>query len=114
MSKPKKSILRSILLLFVCTRAIAALSLDPPENFFTNVADRLLQQQLGMRLTEIQIAPTNRYDAAVHRIFQVTANIYDATSTNDFPSVFRPLFETRSNGVFLAGFTNDNRVGTLN
>ena len=62
---------------------------------------------------EIQIAPTNQYDSAVHRLFQVTANIYDATSTNLYPTVFRPLFETRSNGVFLAGFTNDNRVTTL-
>ncbi len=91
----------------------AALPLDSPETFFTNVADRLLQQQLGLRLTQIQIAPTNQYDAAVHRIFQVTANIYDATSTNEFPTVFRPLFNATGNGVFLAGFTYDNQVSTL-
>src|SRR5262245_4742401 len=77
----------------------AAPALDLPENFFTNIASRLLRQQLGMELTQIQIAPTNQYDSAVHRLFQVTANIFDATSTNEFPSVFRPLFETRSNGV---------------
>ncbi len=88
-------------------------SLDPPEHFFTNIADRLLQQQLGVRLGEIQVAPANQYDTAVHRLFQVTANIYDATSTNEFPAVFRPLFETRSNGVFLAGFTNDNSASTV-
>src|SRR5437868_15062927 len=70
--------------------AAAALSLEPSETFFTNIADRLLEQQLGTRLTEIQIAPTNQYISAVHRLFQVTANIYDATSTNDFPTVFRP------------------------
>jgi hypothetical protein len=91
----------------------AAFLLEPPEHFFTNVADQLLQQQLGMRLRDIQIAPTNQYDSAVHRIFQVTANIYDATTTNVWPTVFRPLFETRSNGVFLAGFTNDHRLSTL-
>src|SRR5215203_603549 len=93
--------------------ARGAVSLNPPESFFTNIADRLLQQQLGLRLGEIQIAPSNQYDATVHRIFQVTANIYDATTTNAFPTVFRPLFETRSNGVFLAGFTNDASVSTL-
>ena len=93
--------------------ARAALAVEPAEVFFNEVADRLLQQQLGRRLTEIQIAPTNQYRAAVHRILQVTANLYDATTTNDSPTVFRPLFATTSNGVFLAGFTNDNRVSTL-
>ncbi len=93
--------------------ARAALAVEPAEVFFNGVADQLLQQQLGRRLTEIQIAPTNQYRAAVHRILQVTANLYDATSTNDSPAVFRPLFATTSNGVFLAGFTNDHRVSTL-
>src|SRR5436190_3033627 len=104
----------ALVLFSVTMRGTATLPLQPPEAFFTNVAERLLQQQLGLRLTEIQITPTNQYSAAVHRIFQVTANVYDATSTNPYPSVFRPLFETRSNGVFLAGFTNDNHVSTLN
>lgn len=93
--------------------ASAAVSLHPPETFFTTIADRLLRQQLGLRLTEVQIAPTNQYDSAVHRIFQVTANIYDATTTNDSPAVFRPLFNVTSNGVFLAGFTNDSSVSTF-
>jgi hypothetical protein len=93
--------------------ASAALTLEPPEVFFTNVADRLLQQQLGLRLTDVQIAPTNQYNSAVHRIFQVTANIYDATTTNDSPAVFRPLFNVTSNGVFLSGFTNDASLSTF-
>jgi hypothetical protein len=103
----------AIILFGMIVRTAAALPLQPAEAFFTNVADRLLQQQLGVRLTEIQIAPSNEYSAAVDRLFQVTANIYDATSTNLYPTVFRPLFETRSNGVFLAGFTDDSRVSTL-
>src|SRR5436190_7886084 len=105
-------IILSLGFLVLCP-ARAAVPLNPPETFFTNIADRLLQQQLGLRLSAVQIAPSNQYDAAVHRIFQVTANIYDATTTNAFPTVFRPLFETRSNGVFLAGFTNDASVSTL-
>jgi len=91
----------------------AALPLDPPEAFFTNVADRLLQQQLGLRLTDVRVAPTSEYSSAVHRIFQVTANIYDATTTNEFPAVFRPLFNVTSNSVSLAGFTNDASASTL-
>jgi hypothetical protein len=77
------------------------------------LSDRLLANQLGLRLRDIQVFPTNQYDVAVHRIFQVTANLYEATTTNVLPAVFRPLFESRSNGVFLAGFTNDHRVSTL-
>ncbi len=60
--------------------------------FFTNVASRLLSSQLNVNLAHIQIYPTNEYTPAVHRLLQVTANIYDATTTNFYPSVFRPLF----------------------
>lgn len=63
-----------------------------PLNFFTNVASRLLSSQLNVNLTCIPIYPTNQYTPAVHRLLQVTANIYDATTTNFYPSVFRPLF----------------------
>ena len=45
-----------------------------------------------MNLDCIQIYPTNQYTPAVHRLLQVTANIYDATTTNYYPSVFRPFF----------------------
>lgn len=93
--------------------AAAPLSTEPAETFFTNVAARLLVQQLGVEWTQIQIAPTNQYDRAVHRLFQVTANLYDATSTNIYPSVFRPLFATNGGTVILAGFTNDHRLSTL-
>ena len=63
-----------------------------PAGFFTNVASRLLSSQLNVNLARIQIYPTNQYTPAVHRLLQVTANIYDATTTNFYPSVFRPLF----------------------
>jgi hypothetical protein len=95
------------------TRAQAALPWESPEAFFAQVADGLLAQQLGVRLTNIQLAPVNQYDGAVHRVLQVTANVFDATSTNAFPSVFRPRFATNGGAVFLAGFTHDNRASTL-
>jgi hypothetical protein len=87
-------------LLLVCTLtsfarpAAASPQLNPacPQKFFTNVASRLLSSQLNVNLNHIQIYPTNQYTPAVHRLLQVTANILDATTTNYYPSVFRPLF----------------------
>jgi|GEM_PF-896154 hypothetical protein len=74
--------------------AAASPQLNPacPQNFFTNIASRLLLSQLNVNLNHIQIYPTNQYTPAVHRLLQVTANILDATTTNYYPSVFRPLF----------------------
>lgn len=74
--------------------ALASPQLNPacPLGFFTNVASRLLSSQLTVNLNHIQIYPTNQYTPAVHRLLQVTANILDATTTNYYPSVFRPLF----------------------
>ncbi len=48
----------------------------------------------------IPIWPTNFYTPSVHRILQLAANMYDATTnrfviptaTNGFPTVFRPIF----------------------
>jgi|KBSSwiStaDraftv2_1062776.scaffolds.fasta_scaffold122347_3 hypothetical protein len=54
-----------------------------PLGFFTNLASRLLQSELNLSLTRIQVYPTNQYTPAVHRLLQVTANILDAT-TNRF------------------------------
>lgn len=50
------------------------------------------------------------YTPAVNRLLQLAANLYDATSTNYYPSVFRPMFlVTNQNGfynVFISGYTN--------
>lgn len=100
--------------------------------FLTNVAYRLFRQQAGAfpfitnpvvraalpdTVLAIEVAPTNEYAPAVHRVFQLAANIFDATRTNRFPSVFRPRFRVVNLGgvdrVFLVGFTNDHRRSTL-
>ncbi|HTQ49206.1 MAG TPA: hypothetical protein VMJ12_00750 [Candidatus Acidoferrales bacterium] len=82
--------------------------------FFTNVASRLLSGQMDVNLTHIQVYPTNQYTPAVHRLLQVAANIYEATSSNSFPSVFRPLFSRDADGLgtnlFISGFTNVDSV----
>ena len=88
--------------------------------FFTNVAAQLFALQSKdfpfASILEIPIAPTNYYSAAVHRILQQAANIYDATRNDRFPSVFRPLFTSNIVGsvtnVYVTGYTNDNQLGT--
>lgn len=95
--------------------ATAAPILDTgnPLGFFTNVASRLLATELNIDLTRIQIYPTNQYTPAVHRLLQVAANVYDATTNRtaelgqNFPTVFRPLFtRDSSSNVFISGYTN--------
>src|SRR5579859_1820585 len=88
--------------------AAPLLTLDNPTAFFTNVAARLLRSELSLDLNNIQVYPTNQYTPAVHRLLQVTANIYDAatnrtygipTATNGFPTVFRPIFRQTQSGT---------------
>src|SRR5437867_1170664 len=110
---------RSVSLGAVCLAAnppVEGASLgDSPTAIFTNLAERLLQSQLGVSLTGIEIYPRNDYLPSVHRLLQVAANLYDA-STNSarsagqlgFPSVFRPLFAGSGSNVFICGYTNDN------
>lgn len=90
------------------TQAGPAVSFSDPTTFFTNVAARLVQAQLGLDLTRLQIYPTNQYTPALHRLLQVTANVYDAATnrtygfsdvTNGFPTVFRPLFRRADDGA---------------
>jgi hypothetical protein len=99
-----------------------AVSLESPIGFFTNVASRLLRTQSTLSLNRIQIYPTNQYTPSIHRLLQLTANLYDAmTNRADLsaypylPTVFRPIFlDTTVDGqrqVFITGYaevtTND-------
>lgn len=95
------------------------LDANDPLGFFTNLASRLLQSELNLSLARIQIYPTNQYTPAVHRLLQVTANIYDAT-TNRFntdypylPSVFRPLFTNDGGSIFICGYAEEPGPGYL-
>ena len=89
-------------------------------DFFTNAANRILQQvtnQMGAALSTayIPLYPTNFYTPAVHRALQLAANIFDSTTnqtvpllggqTNAFlPSVFRPIFTSQNGQVWISGF----------
>ncbi len=88
-----------------------------PIDFFTNVAARLLRSELSLDLSNIQVYPTNQYTPAVHRLLQVAANLYDATTNRALavtpqdpycPSVFRPIFRRMINGtnslIVIAGY----------
>ena len=86
---------------------------ETAEVFFTTLANQFFRQQFNFGATNIPIAPTNEYSPAVHRLLQVAANIYDATRSDPFPSVFRPLFTSNAAGVMITGYTNDNRASTL-
>ena len=87
-------------------------TLDSPAGFFTNVATRLLQSQMGLSLNHIQVYPTNQYTPAVHRLLQLSANLYDASTNTPIasyphlPSVFRPAFATQGSGETLQVFIN--------
>jgi hypothetical protein len=104
-----KMLLCGLVLMAAIETSLAALPISSvsPLGFFTNVASRLLASELNLDLTQIEIYPTNQYTPAVHRLLQVTANIYDATSTNYYPTIFRPLFSQDGSGnVFITGYTN--------
>lgn len=87
------------------------ISLDNPLSFFTNVSARLLQSQLNLDVNHILVYPTDQYTPAAHRLLQVAANLYDATTNRAVsaypfcPSVFRPVFRRDTTGnVFIAGY----------
>lgn len=94
-----------------------------PLVFFTNVAQRLIQMSLttnntgqvlfddmvvgtnfGIGHIPIYPATNNFYSSGLHRVLQLAANLYDATTTNANPTVFRPVFMRDVNGVSIAGY----------
>jgi hypothetical protein len=113
---------------------VAGLTNWTPIRFFTNAADLMLRSQSSVILSSFGVvAPTNNlsatyipvnfYTASVHRLLQLAANVYDAT-TNRFllaagtnslyaPSVFRPLFGRRGTNIFISGFEEVTGTNTL-
>ena len=118
-----------------------------PSNFFFHAADALIKRSLfniganqylvttnyvaspsafvgtNFSLTNIMVYPTNQYTPALHRLLQLAANIYGA-STNGFltngtanatnlPYVFRPLFRQDGTNIFIVGYAEEttNNIG---
>ncbi len=108
-----------------------------PTNFFLAAADQMLRTyssfwysqnstaytntfaftNSSFGITNIPVWVSNRfvYTPAVHRLLQLAANIYDA-STNDgynLPHVYRPLFRCERNAnrdIYIAGYVAVNSV----
>jgi len=80
-----------------------------PLTFFMNVGNITIREQFPYGITNIPVSPTNPYPVAVQRLLQVSANIYDATTTDAFPSVFLPQI-----GTVKSPFTNATNSGISN
>jgi len=73
-------------------------------------------------ITNIPVWVSNRfvYSPSVHRLLQLAANIYDASTNGNLnlPHVFRPLFEWVRNGtnndIFIAGYVPVTFVSDIN
>jgi hypothetical protein len=116
-----------------------------PIVFFTNAAQRLIANYFGTNASffldfktnsagavsisrlHIPLYPTNHYTPSVHRLLQLAANIYDA-STNRFtfttaganvntniaaPSVFRPVFTNDTTNIFIYGYAELTNAGQI-
>ncbi len=100
-------------------RAAPALDTSTPLNFFTGTANLFLQNAgYNFTVTNIPIYPTNYYTPALHRLLQLAANLYDATTNRVFddgsspngpfyPSVFRPIFGNDGTNIFINGYVED-------
>jgi hypothetical protein len=90
-----------------------------PLDFFTNAARKIFGQlrlpdptapnnpSRWIDVDNIPVYPINAYSPAVHRVLQLAANMYDATtSTNTpYPSIFRPVFTKRNaNDIVITGY----------
>jgi hypothetical protein len=99
--------------------AIAKPVLDTgdPLGFFTTVSDKMLRNTFSFGVTNIPVYSNGVfvYTPSVQRLLQLSANIYEASTTNFYPTAFRPIFEHDNLGnVFIIGYTNLSSVSGLN
>jgi hypothetical protein len=106
----------SFALLFSAS-AQTTLNTGDPVGFFTTIANKMLLQTFGFGVTNIPVYSNgvSVYTPSVQRLLQLSANIYDASTTNFYPTVFRPLFSVDQQGnVFITGYTNLNSPAGIN
>jgi hypothetical protein len=94
------------LALFSNASAKTALDANDPVGFFTTVADKLLRSTFNFGVTSIPVYTNGVfvYSPAIQRVLQLAANIYDATTTNFYPTVFRPVFTNDGANIFISGY----------
>jgi len=83
---------------------------DTGDDFFLKTATDLLRLHFPFGATNIPVAA---YGPTVHRLLQVTANVYDAAHSDTFPSVFRPQFTATPQGVIISGYYRDDSASTV-
>jgi hypothetical protein len=109
--------------------AMPAFDTTTPASFFTNVADRVIRAEtanwraisfasytntfgaavtnaFGVGTIPVYINGSFVYSPSIQRLLQVTANTFEAMSTNAYPAVYRPTFylDPATGNVFINGF----------
>ena len=103
--------------MFSDTVAKPVLDAKDPLGFFTTVADKMLRSTFSFGVTNIPVYSNgvSVYTPSVQRLLQLSANIYEASTTNFYPTVFRPVFQNDNLGnVFIIGYTNLSSVSGAN
>jgi hypothetical protein len=91
-----------------------------PVGFFSSVADKMLRSTFSFGVTNIPVCSNGVfvYSPAVQRILQLSANVYDASNTNFFPAVFRPVFwvtnESGYTNVYVNGYEDVSQYSSNN
>lgn len=93
----------------------------PVRNVLSVTNIQLIHREAGLLGSALPYyATNNEYSASVHRLLQVAANVHDATTvrplgtTNDYPSVFRPVFLRTTTNISICGFIEETNVLFLN
>ena len=105
------------LAMFSDTVAKPVLDAKDPLGFFTTVADKMLRSTFSFGVTNIPVYSNgvSVYTPSVQRLLQLSANIYEASTTNFYPTVFRPVFQNDNLGnIFITGYTNLSSVSGAN
>jgi len=103
------------LLALIGLSASARVVSDPADRlgFFTVMADKMLRSTFPFGITNIPVCSNGVfvYTPAVQRLLQLSANLCDASNTNFFPSVFRPLFANdATSNLFIIGYVQVTNV----
>ncbi len=99
--------------------ASAGTVLNPnnPLCFFSTLSEKMLRNTFCFGVTNIPVYVNGQfvYTPAVNRVLQLAANIYDASTTNFYPSVFRPVFQIdQFTNLFIVGYTEVTNVLSIN
>lgn len=96
------------------------LGLTPVRNTFSGTNIQLYHIDAGKAVNLPFYVTNNEYSSATHRLLQLAANIHDATTvrtlgtTNDYPTVFRPVFLKSATNIVISGFIEETNVNFLN